>query len=266
MRRTLVISANSIVRERDAKRWELLLLTGLDTRQIITAKWQAVVHNHWKKYALLAIMRIGAISILAMSFSVDFTFGRFPWFGYGSDARDDTVFLVAVSIVLVSAVFIIVLTMLNLLITAACGIVGGSITQRVSLALPFSVAVRLSLIIVVVILAGVPGYLGLKPDIETFNYYPDPVFSTISLILSLIGTTAIDNGGIAAGLLMRFGYNFRWSYSFNGFAFFSDRLRGHGPAFFTALLLSIGIGIAYTYSLVWLSGKITARQSIEVKL
>lgn len=261
MFRTLVMSANSIARERNAKSWELLLLTNATTRQIVVAKWWAVVRRQWRDYAQLAIMRIGAISFLALNFSVNFSFGQFPYFSYGSqgpltEPYRTTVFLITISIVLLSAAIIAALTMLNLMFTAACGIVGGSISQRAALALPFGVIIRFILIIIVAILAGVPGYLVLKPDIETFAYYPDPVLNTVFLILALVGVSAVDNGSIAAGLLIRFGYNFRWIPKFNGFTFFSDTLRGHGPAFLSALLLSILVYAALTRILLWRAEKI----------
>jgi hypothetical protein len=268
MFRTLVMSANSIARERNGQSWELLLLTGLSARQIVRAKWRAVIRQQWKDYALLAIMRIGAVSFLAMSFDVALTPGRPPYFSYGRygpavEPHITTVFGIAISIVLLSAVIIAVLTMLNLMFTAACGIVGGSLAQRTSLAMSYGVGVRLLLMIIPALLTGVPGFLVLKPDIELSGYYPDPFLSTIFLILSLIGATIVDNGSITAGLLMRFGYNFRWNSTFNDFAFFSDILRNHVMAFLTALLLTIGIGVVLTSMLLWQAEKSITRQSVD---
>jgi hypothetical protein len=246
MFQTLIMSTNSIARERTGENWELLLLTNVSVRQIVSAKWWAVVRQQWTDYVLLALMRIGAVSLLAFSFDVGFSPGRFPYFSYGSsgpvvEPHITTVFLTAISIVLLSAALIAVLTMLNLMFTAACGIVAGSFTKRSWRMLPYGIGIRLLPVSIIAILAGVPSYLGLKPDIETFNYYPDPIFNTICLILLFMGITVLDNGGIAAGLLMRFGYDYRWHSKFHGFAFFSTTLRGHGPAFLTALLLSITI-------------------------
>jgi hypothetical protein len=267
MFQTLTMSANSIARERNGKSWELLLLTGVNARQIVRAKWWAVVHRQWRNYALLAIMRIGAISFLAMSFDVQFYFGRPPSFSYGSvgpvaEPHISTVFGIAVAIVLLSAALIAVLTMLNLMFTAACGIVGGIITPRSSLAVPSGIGVLLIVTLLVTILFAVPGYLVLKPDIENFGYYPDPVVSTVFLIFGLIGASMVDNGSIDAGLLMRFGYNVRWWQTWYGVDFFSDTLRGHGPAFLTALLLSIGIVALLMAILLWRAEKIIARQNV----
>jgi hypothetical protein len=268
MVRTLVISTNSIARERNAKSWELLLLTSVNTRQVIKAKWWAVVRHQRKDYALLAVMRIGMVGFLALNFSVTFSFGDFPYFSYGSPGPlvepDRTiVFFIATLIVLLSAAIIAMLTMLNLKFTAACGILGGFIALRPSLALPSGIAVRLLLAIILAALIGIPSYLGLKPDIETSIYYPDPVLSTIFLILGLMGSSMVDNGSMAAGLLVRFGYNVRWYSTFRGFRIFSDTLRGHGPAFLIALLLSILIYVVLTRILLRQSEKMITRQCAE---
>jgi len=265
MLQTLIMSTNSIRRERDGNSWDLLLLTGAGSRQIIRAKWRVVVNRQWRDYVLLAIMRIGAVSFLALNFSVEFSFGRFPYFSYGSLGPDTEpartiVYVTAISIVLLSAALISILTLLNLMFTAACGLVGGSLVQRLPLALVSGIGTRIFIVVVLAILFGVPGYLVLKPDIETFNYYPDPVINTVFLILALIGSTMIDNGGIAAGLLMRFGYNYRWSPELYGFELFSYYLRGNGPAFLTALLLSIVILVILTYALLRRTENIIARQ------
>jgi hypothetical protein len=260
MFQTLIMGTHSITRERTGNNLELLLVTGVDIRTIIWAKWQAIVRQQWRDYALLAIMRIGAISFLAMNFTVALNYGDHPSFSYGRPGPEvepqiTIVFSIAIAIVLLSAVVIAILTMLDLMFTAACAIVGGSIARRISLALPYSIGVRLLLVIVVALLLGVPSYLAIKPDLETFGYYPDPVFNTFALIAGLTGATMLDQGSIAAGFLMRYGYNFRWSSIFNGFWFFSDTLRGHGPAYLTALVISVVIFIFLTSTLMWRAKK-----------
>ncbi len=253
--RTLLLSANTIVHERNEQTWELLLLTNVTTWQIVRAKWQAVVATQWRSYLLLAILRIGAISLLSMRFDVNFWFGIFPSFGYGSpgpetDPQRLLVYLIAIAAVVLGAIMTTRLTMMNLLLTAACGMIGGCVAKHLPVAFISGVGTRLTLILLIAAIAGVPGYLGLRPDLENSTYFPDPVVSTTSLILALTGMTAIDNGAVAAGLLMRFGYNYRWSMSAYAYPFFWDTLRGHGPAFFTALLLSAVIYMTMTHMLL----------------
>ncbi len=268
MAQTLVMSSNTIARERNAQNWELLLLTGVSIRQLVRAKWWAVVRQQGRSYTLLAVMRIGAVSFLALGFDVYFWFGRSPSFSYGSlgpleESQRTIVFIIAISIVVLSAGFIALLTMVNLLFTAACGIVGGCLARRTALSLPAGVGVRLIVMGGIALLIAVPGYLFLKPDIEMGNYYPDPVLSTIALIAALVGAAMVDNGATAAVLLIRFGYNVRWWQYLYSIPFFSITLRGHGPAFLTALVLSSILLAVLTYLLLRRAETILARQSLR---
>lgn len=246
----------------------MLQLTRVSTRQIVRAKWWAVVWHYWRDYVLLAIMRIGAVSYMALNFTVDFTFGRHPSFSYGRSGPEleplrTTIFLIAIAIVLLSVAIIAILTMLNLMFTASCGIVGAAVAQRTALALIYSLGVYLFPIIIIGLLAGVPGYLVLKPDIENFGYQPSAILSTIALILMLTSVTIVDKGSLASGLLMRFGYDFRWSQALYKFEFFTDRLRGNAGAFLTSLLLGMIIYVVLIFALLRRAEKIIAKQSEE---
>ena len=59
--RTLALAANTISREKRGGTWDLLLLTPMDARQIVRGKWWATLRHVWRGYALLALLRAGAL-------------------------------------------------------------------------------------------------------------------------------------------------------------------------------------------------------------
>ena len=61
---TLGLSANSITREKTAHTWELLLLTNIDSRQLVWGKWWASLRALWGDHMMLAILRIGWVALL----------------------------------------------------------------------------------------------------------------------------------------------------------------------------------------------------------
>lgn len=257
---TLFMATNSVARERNHNRWDILSLTGVSTRQILWAKWQAVVSEQWRKFLLLAVARIGMIGFLALNFDVNFNFGSFPFFDYGANGditqpQFTRGFVSAILLVLLSVAFITMLTLLDLLFTTACGLFGTSRMPRSSTMLIYGIGARVILVIVVALVFGVPGYLGIKPDIETFGYYPDPILNTVCLTLFLMGASMLDVGSIAAGLLIRFGYTVRWYGEYGGVTFFSDTLRGNGAAFIYALLFSAVAYILLTCLIMWQAEK-----------
>ncbi len=54
----ILITVNAFQRERQAGRWELLLLTGIDPRQIVTAKYYAVLASAWHFVSIIVALRI----------------------------------------------------------------------------------------------------------------------------------------------------------------------------------------------------------------
>ncbi len=60
----MALSSNSIIRERRGLTWEPLLLTGVDNRRLLLGKWWASVALMWGDFAMLAVIRIGLLSLL----------------------------------------------------------------------------------------------------------------------------------------------------------------------------------------------------------
>lgn len=71
---TLGLAAQSITREKQGKTWDMLLLTGVDARQIIYGKWWATVRVMWKDHALLYLLRLGMIAWLVQVTNQEFFF------------------------------------------------------------------------------------------------------------------------------------------------------------------------------------------------
>ena len=151
MIQTLSLSANSVAREKQANNWDMLVLTGIDARQIIRGKWWATVLRMWPMYAFLGILRAAVIiwfgasltrvyeiSVMSMNFS-----------GVPVD-----LILPSPSNFAVAAASIFTLTMVNLPFTAACGVSAISAqTRNSALTLGRAIGTRL-------LILGVPALIG----------------------------------------------------------------------------------------------------------
>ena len=69
MIRTLTLASHTIAREKETNNWDALVLTGQDARQIIMAKFWAVIRCVWWQHTLSAILRLGLAYGLAQFFT-----------------------------------------------------------------------------------------------------------------------------------------------------------------------------------------------------
>lgn len=134
MFRTLALAANSISREKQAQTWEMLVLTGIDARQIVRGKWWATVQKQVLQYGLLAILRAGAVIWFAYSQGVPFRY-----------YQGAIVLLPGAIEIVLAAVLITLFTLLNLLFTAACGVMGSAASGRGTTAMLRGLGNRLAL-------------------------------------------------------------------------------------------------------------------------
>lgn len=56
---TVGLGANSILREKQGRTWETLLLTNIDARQIVLGKWWATIRALWGDQIMVALLRYG---------------------------------------------------------------------------------------------------------------------------------------------------------------------------------------------------------------
>ncbi len=68
MFQTIALAGNSITREKEAQTWEMLVLTGIDARQIVRAKWWATIQRQLPRYLLLGVLRAGRLPPLPSLF------------------------------------------------------------------------------------------------------------------------------------------------------------------------------------------------------
>ncbi|MBI5668127.1 MAG: hypothetical protein HZC41_08965 [Chloroflexi bacterium] len=146
MFRALALAANSIARERQGQTWDMLVLTGIDARQIVLGKWWATVRQLWRQYALLAVLRAGVIVWMAGSTSRVFTYIYVSGTSYYLGTADFT--LPAPLDLLLAGVVVGALTLANLAFTAAVGVAASGEARSGALALARAIFMRAALLIV----------------------------------------------------------------------------------------------------------------------
>ncbi len=120
--RTLLLAADAIARERRGRTWQLLLLSVQTPRQLVIGKWWATVLHFTPQYLLLAALRVGVIVYIGLERY------RIDYFYYGSNSHQflmhtqPLTFLVAPSTLILGAAVITAFTLVNLLFTAALGV------------------------------------------------------------------------------------------------------------------------------------------------
>ena len=127
MFQTIVLTGNSITREKEAQTWEMLVLTGIDARQIVRGKWWATIQRQLPRYLLLGLLRTGATAAIAISF--------FSAFNYRTVYYQNQLQLPHPITILVVGLFGAALTVANLALSAACGVMGSAVSKRSTLAI-----------------------------------------------------------------------------------------------------------------------------------
>ncbi|MCA0454105.1 MAG: hypothetical protein LCI00_09050 [Chloroflexi bacterium] len=119
---TTSLAANSIAREKEAQTWDLLVLTGVDARQIVRGKWWATVQQQIPQYWLLGLLRVGTVSAIAIS-SVTFLY-------YDGSNFYHVMLLPHLVTIVISSLFSIALPVFNLGFGAACGVMASAFNKR----------------------------------------------------------------------------------------------------------------------------------------
>lgn len=147
MLRTLGLAANSLARERQNNTWEMLVLTGIDAREIVYGKWSATVRNQWRQYVLLGVLRAGMAVWLGAYSSREILNLLLGGYIYGSYYSDIQVVLPSPLKILVGAALVFVLTLASLPFTAACGVLASAQVKRSALALGRAMGIRILLLL-----------------------------------------------------------------------------------------------------------------------
>lgn len=180
--KTLGLSTSSITREREFNNWDLLLLTGIDARTILRGKWWASVQHMWRNYVVLgglqALMTIWAIG--KSDFSMFYTFQL------NMNGGETAFRLFGLSVIV--TVFVDFISLLNLGLTAACGLLAASDYANKNVALILSIGIRLFTILSITIIPiAIADHLRLHFVMETFR-------GALGLIILHMLVTLADNG------------------------------------------------------------------------
>ncbi|MCX9079616.1 MAG: hypothetical protein OIN84_16750, partial [Candidatus Methanoperedens sp.] len=148
--RALVLGANSIAREKQSNTWDMLVLTGIDAQQIVLGKWWATVQHLWRWYVLLGLLRAGSVVWISGSTSriTNYLYASSSSYYYGWHG---TVVPTPWQILL-AGVIVMVLTMVNLAFTAACGVSSSGDSRSSTMALIRAIMMRLVILIIAAIL------------------------------------------------------------------------------------------------------------------
>jgi hypothetical protein len=257
MIQTLSFAANSIARERQNNTWDMLVLTGVDARQIVRGKWWATVQRQWHSYALLGLLRTGAVVwfsasnsrylLYLMNSSYNSNYGSYSGYNYyGYSYISNITPPLPLGIIFVGAV-IFTLTMVNLGFTAACGVLASAQIRRSALALGRSIALRLLTILSIFLLVlGLPALLG------SLTHGAVTLWFSVPWMGDLVGRsllTLLDNGTSVAGEFASFHYTY---YNFStpdstGFAVLS-------------IFVSVGVYLLLTRFLLGQAQRRTVRE------
>lgn len=137
---TLGLAGNSITRERQNGTWEPLLLTGMDTKQIIQGKWWATVRRQWRNYLKLAVLQVGEMGAASM---IALIFARI----FNTTSISEMVFP-TIWQVLAAGLVVVALTLADLCFTAAWGVLASVGARRTATAVAWAIATRVLLMIV----------------------------------------------------------------------------------------------------------------------
>ncbi len=117
---SMQLSAGAIAREKQARTWESLVLTGVDARRIIVGKWAATLATQWQQYRLLLILRFGTVLWIGLGTQTILLY-------HGSESP-------SIPVVLVFAIVITVFPMVYAAFMAALGLLAALLTTSTAAA------------------------------------------------------------------------------------------------------------------------------------
>lgn len=199
---TISLAANSISREREGQTWEMLVLTGINARQIVRGKWWATVQRQFPRYLMLSFIRAGATAASAVSVLTSY------YYAYSN--YDVRMQLPHPLMIIISVLLGVVLTVANLGFSAACGVMGSAVSKRSSMAVARGVAnqIVLSLVPALAIF-----FLITRLYVTSARY--DATWQSIYSFFGLGTVSLVDNGFnlLSNPIYVRYQYYSGGSYS-----------------------------------------------------
>lgn len=194
--RTLLTAASLISSTRTSASWDLLVLTGLPARQIVSGLWWAVMRAALPDWLRLLPLRVGATVYIGASFS-------YPMIGLYSYSLGMTTGSRTPDLVLVppSPLGLLLIVPLSLgfsllagALAAAIGLLASSLVKRASLALAIAFALLIGLLgtgLLVAALAHRVSWTLFPPD----NFALTPAYADFTTINNAVALSWFDNGG-----------------------------------------------------------------------
>ena len=179
MFQTISRTANSITREKEAHTWELLILTGVNARQIVRGKWWATVQQQFSRYLFLGLIRAGATAA--------FGIGVASSFSYIASYRNPHMELPHPLTILISAFLGILFSVASLGLSAACGVMGSAASNRSSIAL-------LRGFVLQVVFSAAPLIILAFIFIHIYSKGESPILESVSQTIILSSGSVVDNG------------------------------------------------------------------------
>jgi hypothetical protein len=190
--RALAYSTNSIAREQQGQSWDLLVLTGVDARQIVMGKWVATVRSLWPTFLRLGLLRACVVIFIGVTIVNPMTYG---YYGNMAEFRLIVPNLFHFGVILA---FIPLVTICNLLFTAACGVSASARHRSAGVALARGIGIRLGIIALFMIGLALFVFMVTRMLFSTYDYdsFPFQFVSDLSLFgLGSVGSL-LDNGAV----------------------------------------------------------------------
>jgi ABC-type transport system involved in multi-copper enzyme maturation permease subunit len=205
--RAIAAGANAISREHVSKTWDVLMLTGVNTRQILLGKWLAVLRQVAPWTLGLACVRLVMIPVFMMSLV-----NRFAWraihnagYYYNTGSYDLPLISWRPESALMAVVMTVMLTLLEAMACTAIGLAASAITRKGWSAMIAAFCVRFA---PVMIFAAFTQYeVGDQPSWRVLSFTPlslaDSGTSTLYLLsLPLTNQTFYLHGHAMTGILL----------------------------------------------------------------
>lgn len=181
MFQTITLTGNSITREKESQTWEVLVLTGIDARQIVRGKWWATIQHQLRRYLVLGVLRAGSTAAMAIAFSSVFYYRSTYYSGQYQLPHPITI--------VVAGLFGFALSFVNLGLSAACGVMGSAVSKRSTLAIVRGFANQIVITVLPVLVV-----IFVFGRVYSYRY---PVSSFIQSVYSTVGSafiSVVDNG------------------------------------------------------------------------
>jgi hypothetical protein len=182
--RTLHLSSSAISRERRySERWESLLLTGVSGREIVFGKWWATVRTMWRDYLLLGVLRAAILTTIS---TVALGFTPYAYSRYNATHAN-------ISTIIVASLMVIAFTFMNLLYTAACGVLSSIVPKRGGGVMRAFVVRTLSSMLVVTLPFLLWFFIGMG-WLNRVGALAFPNYLEVNIFIAKYAGTMLDNG------------------------------------------------------------------------